>query len=244
MRAYLNGGKRGRYLILAGIAATETAWPGFEERWRRVLIRHNVNWWDTADAMSVDASGEFLIDPRLGWDRTRAETALDELGEVIRDTRAEHFDACTLRADALVMTCVVDMDAYAEAKTRNPRLRSAEAICANACVSSLVTIDEAPDVLCFDQDGGFMKALEEAWRVEGTRTSAWKPRQLETAGDVRNAHLLPGLQAADLLAWSTNDALQRAAEKGSPRANVLGRIPHYYGLEEIERAYPRQKEAR
>jgi hypothetical protein len=247
MKAYLSSGKRSRYLILAGLAATDTAWPSFERRWSGVLSEHNLTCWCTTDAMNMGPHPcrEFLLDPRLGWDRTRAEAAMEELGELIRDTRAEHFDACTLRSGVQVVTCVVDLDAHAVAKTRDPLLRAAEAICANVCISSLLAIDGAPGVLYLEQqDGGFTKEIEEAWRGERATSNTENAGHFEIVSHPRGTHPLPGLQAADLRVWSTHEGVQRAAETQSPRVNVVGRIQHYYGAEEFAREASRRVQAR
>ena len=243
MRAYISGGARGSHVILACLAAADSLWPGFEERWSRVLSKHNLRWWRAADAMSMAGHPRAaLVDPDLGWDRSRALAAVDELGGVIRDTHAEHFDACTLRSGVQIASCVVDMDAHSEAKSRNPRLPSAGAICANVCVAAVLGIDETPGVLHVDQGEGLVQEVAEAWSRERTSPNAEEIR-IETVRQVRDAHLARGLQAADLLVWSTGDGVRRAAEEGGPRANIFGRLSHYYGLEDIERDYPLTKEA-
>jgi hypothetical protein len=237
VKAYLKSGKPGRYLIIAGLAGVDAVWRGFDERWSRVLSKHNLSWWRATDAINTDPSAprESPLDPRLGWDRTRAEAAMNELGDVIRDTHAEHFDACTLRSGVQVMTCVVDLDAYAEAKARDPLLRAADAICANVCVSGLLAIGEASGALYVEQGGGFMQEIEDAWRVETATSNSENAGQVEIVGLPREAHPMAGLQAADLLVWSTHEGVQRAAQSGSPAVNIFGKIQHYYGLEELAR---------
>ena len=50
------------------------------------------------------------------------------------------------------------------------------------------------------------------------------------------------MQAADLMAWSTNQGAVRAVEKGIPRANIFGRTHYFYDLEEIEKEFTPEKE--
>jgi hypothetical protein len=244
LRAYYDGGAKGRHLTLAGLASGEAVWPKFERRWAKILRSHNLKWWHSADAMSIQPGTrrDFLIDPGLAWDRNKAEAAKADLRRLISSFHVALLDKRTLRSRFRILRCLIDLDHYREARARNPYLRSAYAICVNVCVGSLLPITSRGAHLFLDRGEKFLREIQPVWAVDRRKPAARWMRRLKSITPVTDWREVIPIQAADLVAWSVNDNPSRATEKGIARAHIFGRTHYYYDLEEIEKQYTRDSE--
>jgi hypothetical protein len=248
LKAHFDGSHQpwdGGLLTLAGLAASEVLWPDFDASWLDMLGRHGLKWWHSADAMSL-RSDEFLRVGAARWDRLRAEAAFGALSELITDFwKAPLIRDVRRQKGPQIVTCAVDLEGYRAARQRKPWLRSAEAICVHVCVGSLVIQreDDVPIALYFDRGERFMKEVEQVWRKDQKRPELIWPRQVGTIEplDWQRSY---ALQAADLLAWSTNRQCRVAGEGawGASFFQGLNRIHAFHGQAEIKAEYTREGE--
>ena len=247
LRVYYDGSidHEGGSLTLAGLGASDALWPQFEAGWAEALDHHGLKWWHSTDAMSLRVEA-FLQVGAVGWDHVRATAALQDLSGLITDFwKAELIKDLREQDGPQILTCTVDLEGYRAARQQNPWLRSAEAICVNVCVGGLVIQrpGDVPMALYFDQGERFMKEIEQVWRKDRKKPELVWPRQVRTirTSDWKQSY---ALQAADLLAWSTNRQCRLAGEDdpGAAFFRGLNRVHAFYGQAEIEAEYPPERE--
>lgn len=167
-----------------------------------------------------------LRDKFEGWTHDRVDAVMRDL-----------FNTCLspagwdeFRGRFVGAACTVNLEDYARARTEFPRLerKEPEAICVDHVVTiALMTLPEdlgkpfgkAGTVeLTFDRGEQFRHKINRMWTARaGIRPAVMDLVSLVTDGDMRQ---LPGLQAADLLAWHTN-RYRREGFLGAPESGVF-----------------------
>jgi hypothetical protein len=235
IKAYFDGSRydgRGiKLLCLGGVVASETVWPDFNQKWRVTLQTYGLTSFHMTDAMAH--RGDFD-----GWETVKIDDLLKALTNIVGGFFDRHLR---------VKSCVVNLDDYQKANTDVPRLKNPEAICVDFCCGTPVPPEEATPVdqqhsdiiFCFDKNESFLKFIDQAWRRRRKRRRGGWPEQVRNVLKASSTQE-PGLQAADLIAWSTN-AVYRGVERAYPYVwlNVLMGMHAYfdYGqiLEEVKK---------
>lgn len=191
------------FVTLAGYVGPPEAWAVFDERWRGLLTRLGLTHFHMADANA--RRGEFK-----GWSEDRVHAA-----------RARLLNECLapmgwvdFRGQFVGAACTVNLKDYARARADLPALKQKEpqAICVDHVVTvALMTLPSRKSEpfgkagkvdLCFDQNESFLHKINRM----SQRKPSLGPAVLDLIGRLRVGDMrqLPGLQAADLLAWHTN----------------------------------------
>jgi hypothetical protein len=202
LRSYFDGsGKsdnRGsNFLVLAGFAAENGLWVDFDNGWRSVLRDHGAAYLHMAEAIRFAEEYE-------GWSRDRVISLVNGMIAFLVAMPGDHqFHG---------FRCSVDLAAY-RAVRKLKRIPSPERICARWGLSLILNWrDQWPafpiDTLdiFFDRNEEFLKHLAKDWndkRIRGQYPF------YELIGTIEPVEMqkTPGVQAADLLAWSTNRLL-------------------------------------
>jgi hypothetical protein len=214
-----------KLLCLGGVIGPATVMDEFSKRWRATLNEHGVETFHMSDVMA--GRGNFD-----GWHRKRTDELLKALANVFGNFYQRHLR---------VKSCIIDLDAYDRAKTLFATLKNPEAICVDFCCGSAVPPDESVQadqqyssiIFCFDQNEEFLKFIYSAWqRRRKAHRGGW-PEQVKDIVKGNSAYE-PGLQAADLIAWSTNSAY-RGIERSYPYAflNILMGMHKFFDYDNI-----------
>lgn len=207
IQAYYDGSGRSddpntHFLTLAGYAGTPKAWQQFEERWVRVLKRHNCLYLHMSDARSL--RGEFA-----GWTYAHVITLLTDLfNECLSPTGWGEF-----KGEFYGASCTVNLADYEKALVDIPSLKEPEAICVDYVVTiALMALPENLDKpfgkegtveLYFDKGESFMHKIDRIWRSKPNNQLEGPFRLVSNIGKADATEVI-GLQAADYLAWHTN----------------------------------------
>ena len=240
LKAFADGSNKSHeagHLTLACIAAPEDVWPGFESAWAAVLQRHGLKWWHTTDAMSLKGRRDFLRDNAASWDMIKARASNRDLEEVVDEALVQHAGS-----GFQVLTCTVYLDDYQIARERNWFLRTAEAICVNGAIGSLLLDPrDGSGMVYFDRGEKFLKEIHQVWVRDLKKARVDWPNQIKVITHLDAKESYP-LQAADLVAWNLSHSLDPGGHTATRLTGFGGRTVIYYDLEEIETRYPLDKE--
>ena len=182
-------GKSNDSEFLTGVFASESVWDRFEKCWREILAKYHISDFHTSEAMSL--RGRFS--KQNGWSKPKVYELVKDLWNVIRKHRwTEDF---SLNSNLYARSCTVKMQDYYQAKSANPKLREAEAICTQFCLNTQKLF------WCLIREKSFLKTLYRNW-IKGRNlpTACW-PKQIKGI-EFGNAAKSCPMQAADLIAWT------------------------------------------
>lgn len=210
IKAYFDGSRYDgpgiKLLSLGGVVASESVWSDFNQKWRTELQKYGLTIFHMKDAMG--RRGEFY-----GWERQNIENLLKTLTNILFGFFERHL---------LVKSCTINLDDHQKAKALIPNLKEPEAICVDFCCGTPVSLEEdvpphrpySDIVYCFDQNERFLRFIDRAWRLRRKRRRGGWPQQVQKILQASTVEE-PGLQAADLIAWSTN-ATYREVKRAYP----------------------------
>jgi hypothetical protein len=150
--------------------------------------------------------GEFAASK--GWTHDRVDSLLADLfNECLAPTRREEVAGQFYGA-----SCSIDLPHYRKARAEIENLKEPESLCVDFVVTvALMALPENRVMplrkegtvkLIFDNKELFMSKVVGAWTRR--RRNERGPLSLIASIDKQDGHICVGLQAADLLAWSTN----------------------------------------
>lgn len=229
IKAYFDGSRYDgpgiKLLSLGGVVASESVWSDFNQKWCIELKKYGLTSFHMTDAMA--RRGNFH-----GWERENIDNLLRTLTNIVFGFFERHLR---------VKSCTINLDDHQKAKALVPRLKEPEAICVDFCCGTPVPPEEdAPPnqlysdiVYYFDQNERFLKFIDRAWRRRRRRRRGGWPQQVQRITKASTGEE-PGLQAADLIAWSTN-ATYREVERAYPYfwLNVFMGIHAFFDYEQI-----------
>ena len=247
LRAYLDssGDLNGRYVTLAAFVGPDNIWQEIDAEWANILNGHT-------PAASYVHMRELahLRDgfSGLGWTK---ESAFGLVFECLM--YMQHLDKKTFG----MFYCAVDLDACRKLKAETYRLPDPIDMCNEFCTEKILDwyLVRYPGIInpsainyFFDQNEPFKARFEEKWkRGRGRRAKAKENDPLckwDLIGDVKSAEMkrTPGLQAADILAWSVNR--QNTTNGDVPGAglseimwNIIPSLYKIWDEAEIRKAY-------
>jgi len=138
--------------------------------------------------------------------------------------------------------CAVDLEAWRKLKAETYEMPTPVELCNKYCSETVVTwylmahpgvIDPVRSIqYFFDQDEYFKAPFEEKWRHEtkrARRLRAWNPWNSIVGITTADMRSIPGIQAADMVAYGVNRELTKGTGPYSQMPNIMRQvIPHYY----------------
>lgn len=235
LRAYLDSsGKLGDdYIALAAFAASDEMWVKFETDWQSILDGHTPK----AKYVHMREIAHQIqgFDRKLGW---TPRNAYGLAGKCL--SYMSHLDKKRFR----MFYCAVDLKVWNKLKAETYPLPNPIDLCNDACVKGVMLwyVDKYPDVidlqndtlrLFFDKGEPFKQPLEDEWIRQTERStergvwSIWNLIEQVTPVDMRK---VPGVQAADILAWSVNrEQTKEAGKNGTFLRHIMQQtIPASY----------------
>ena len=203
LKTYFDGSWDSRCMSLAGLAADEDVWSYFDHEWRGILAnRGNARYMHMKEAMPLEK--EFK-----GWSAEKRDFLLiGLLGLLMEVGQHKKFHA---------FTCSVDLAAHDRWQARN-RLPAAARLCARIAFPKMLDwYSEFPDPILdtidvfFDRNEPFIGHISNDWNNLKLR------KKYPVWGLVRTVApaemlLTPGVQAADMLAWSAHRLIIKKLE--------------------------------
>lgn len=224
VRVYFDGGNQHDTLgelTLAAIVGTDIQWRNLEESWTANLRNHHAPFVHTTDAVSLN--NEFSQDK--GWSKNRTRELLRDSVTIINRCLAEplkhNFDGI------LPLTTTVNMRDFKRAKQKVPDLGTPEAICVISTLDMCFQhgsrhLDIHRFKLIFDQNEKFYGHIRD--RKDNRKSRAtdriWSNVDALTEADMRR---VPGLQVADLFAWSVNSKYKHGGTHHNWQKELLAR---------------------
>jgi hypothetical protein len=198
--------RKGDLVTLAGFAADDSVWAEFDAKWRNALKGTRQRPEAPYLHMREATKGKGPFTYKNGWN-------LKKVGFLVTDllTYMQTVDKKRFRQ----FGCTVDLEAYRKLTAQGYLFNDPVDICNEFCPFSVLAWYHAdyPGIIhsahyFFDVDEPFKVPFEERWKSEKGNfldptavREVWSLIKTVTTGDMRDK---PALQAADLLAWSSN----------------------------------------
>jgi Protein of unknown function (DUF3800) len=191
------------FLHLSGVAAIDTEWAEIEQTWRHILQAGSLKAEYMHMIEAVHLRGEF--NRAKGWSDNAVFELINALLSYVTTIPKDKY--CQF-------ICSVDMNAYRALQKQTYQMDSPVDLCNAACVEAVMwwylTTYKGLDfeaVYCFDQGEPFEEAFKKKWERQIDRDmrvgnhGPWSQITHIGSAAMRKE---PGLQIADMLAWSRN----------------------------------------
>src|SRR5262249_30350295 len=234
LKCYFDGSEKiGRRLTLAGVAGDEAVWEGLEAEWRAFLAHVGVPYSHMKEVFAMK-------DEFQGWKRPKRDWFVNGLITLAQT----HQDQSKGRLKAFTTT--VDLAAHEEF-SHIPGLPEPARMCVRCIVPKIVDWyggfpEKILDVMefYFDRDEPFMQHIWDDWNSPTIRAKypAWG--LIRTIAPVE-MKLTPGVQVADLFAWSRTRVDTQDDDKYFGAAGLLchpSSADHYIFDRDKIRTYP------
>jgi len=210
IRTYLDssGKLENNYLTLAAFFGPDEVWAEFETKWQEVLHNHVPR----AEYIHMRE----LVRQLDGFDRAFGWTQKNCWELVIKCLMfIQHLDKQRFR----MFYCAIDLEAWRKLKAETYQLPDPIELCNESCSEIIMKwyLVRYPDIIShlpalhyfFDRDEYFKQPFEDKWKAELAKLDASKGdwsvwslvEEVSTVADMRK---VPGIQAADVLAWAVN----------------------------------------
>src|ERR1700724_2018791 len=214
MRGYYDMSGDSQRVVLAGYAATPSRWALFEKSWNEVLGNFQPRCESLHMRDAAQLRGDFAI--KNGWSTERVDVLIYELL-----TRCLVTHGRPAGEDGLfAVVCTVELDDFKRAAREIPQLRNRGPywVCAEYVTGiALRLLPQDPErplffrsgtvEMCFDRGERFAAQVrDERKRAMKRREGKRGPLSLVSAISEGVAREMPGLQAADYLAWHSNSS--------------------------------------
>lgn len=217
-------------LTLASFTGLRDHWIAFESDWDAVTQKHKAPPLHATDAMSL--SGEFSL--AKGWSDARVDETVEDYLRVVED----HCAISNVRAGIRPVIITVLLDDFESALIANPELESPIHVAAIQCTGMSLTfgsyIGGSTFELIFDRGEPFRGHLVDRWK--NPRSVAINPvwKQVTAVAEA-SSHVTPGLQVADLWAWTVNDVIgsENLSRSWQSRLLVIEREQELYDSERL-----------
>jgi hypothetical protein len=230
LRAYFDssGTLENDYITLAAFAASDEMWGTFETDWKAILEQHKPK--AKYVHMREIAHQVKGFDRKFGWNDENAFGLANECLIYMSRLDKKRFR---------MFYCVVDLKAWHKLRAQTYPLPSPVAMCNEFCSRGVLMwyASMYPDVIdlqtdsvkyCFDKGEPFKQPFEDEWILETKRSedsgvwSVWNLIEQITPVEMRK---VPGVQAADILAWAVNrEQTSAAGKKGSMMRQIMMKV--------------------
>lgn len=214
------GGDSDQWLTLGGLIATNPNWATFQKQWEAMLrdrypIAPYVHMTDL-----ITGNDPFEI--CNGWTEYKVDRLVQDAEIVLGQMHKEHVRA---------FACSIDLSARKRLIAQGYEISDPAAICAEIGMGALIQWyrDTHPfemAYLFYDQDEQFISSIRSSWLIyDKQRKQRLAHPFWGTIANVRpvSMHDTPGIQAADIVAWSVTRRLRYGGtdDKWAPLANSL-----------------------
>jgi hypothetical protein len=204
IKCFFDGGnqadpKQYKTMTLCAVAGTGVQWTNIEKQWATVLSIYEAPFIHTSDMLTLNEP--FTV--TNGWSHPKVHALLTDCVRVIDRCKAKPEDDWPHGIMPVSITIV--LDDFKRAVAEIPVLGRPELHCAIHCLQMCGHWCDAMHVntlqLVFDQNEPFHGHLSDRWksRRAGKEETIWEHVIAMTEADSRE---VPGLQVADLIAWS------------------------------------------
>jgi hypothetical protein len=210
-------------VTLASVSGDSVQWRTLESNWAEALKRHGVNYLHTTDALSLKR--EFSIDK--GWDPKRVDLLLTELVSVLEQSCARQRQETITGRGLRPCTVRIELTDFKKAQHEIEDLPPVTEVCATQYLGHCDRWRQFCGghwlYLFFDQGESFCGHIVDRIRNPIAKKDFPETRRILRC-DQLDMRRVPGLQAADLVAWSVSHADNLRSEwqirvLGIPRDN-------------------------
>jgi hypothetical protein len=236
LRAYLDssGKLENEYLTLAAFAASEEMWGKFETDWQAILDGHTPKAEYVHMREIAHQVGGF--DRKFGWNDENAFGLANKCLVYMSNLDKKRFR---------MFYCAVDLKAWHKLKAETYPLPSPIELCNQFCPRGVMFwwFDKYPEMIdpnkdsfkfFFDKGEYFKRPFEDEWIAETKiaeeqgKWSIWQ--RIEQVSEVEMKKV-PGVQAADILAWAVNrEQTTAAGKKGTMLRHIMMQVIPAYSV--------------
>jgi hypothetical protein len=200
LKAYFDGSGKDdnpecRFVTIAGFAAEDDIWAYFESEWRKILMDRG-----NPGHLHMHKAIQHKVAPYAGWGAAKVQFLVQGLIGLLREVNADP-KFCSFYV-------TVDLDAHRKYAAKN-NIPPVAQLCANmAFARMLIWYGQTSGLmtnidLFFDRGDPFLNVLMQQWNSREIKQKYPWWRLVRTIAPVDSAST-PGVQAADMLAWSHN----------------------------------------
>lgn len=228
LRAYFDssGQINDSYITLAAFVASEEMWEQFETDWSQILSDHTPKATYVHMRELVHQRGGF--NSSLGWTDENAFGLSNKCLGYMSQLDKKRFR---------MIYSAVDLTAWRKLRAETYQLPDPVSLCVDTCQLGIFGwyMETYPEILdlradaievFFDQGEPFKGKFERRWTEEKQesrrRKKAWNSWRMISKISAVDMRHVPGVQAADILAWAVN----RDAVKSEGKGKFLRRIMH------------------
>lgn len=232
MRTYLDssGKLESNYLTLAGFAASDELWGEFETQWSEILRNHH----PSADYLHMWELSHYegKFERGKGWNPTTGFELVMKCLKYMNGLDKQRFR---------MFYCAVDLMAHRKLLKRTYKIPSPIELCNRYCSETVFSwyLAKHPGVVdpirsiqyYFDINEYFKGPFEEKWRSETKRSRRereWNPWCSIIGIETTQMRCIPGIQAADMIAWGTNREMTQAGGPYSDMAWMMRQLVPFY----------------
>lgn len=222
-----------RFVTLAGVAAEEEGWKWLDTKWAQILSKHPRK---PQYLHMVEAMG--LRDSFKDWTEAEVTTLVTELclltAEIHNRSLFQGFRFTMDNGAHRKWKTIGDLDKIPKNIALGMFHRAARWY-----IETLPTEKVArPFVLLFDRNEPYMDEVRHEWQI-GAKASEFPWWGMISSIAPVEMQKTPGVQVADMLAWSTNRVRSSGTAdwKGQLAARVLALVPHLWN--EVEENHMR-----
>ena len=192
-------------VTLAAFSGSAIQWKNFDVKWNANLKKHDAPWLHTTDAIGL--TKEFS--KRHGWTKDRVDRLITDCVSILTTCSAVRKEIVITHAGIRPATVSVLLKDFQRVLAVIPDIGSVEHICATQCTAFCLHyglhIGAISFEMFFDRNEPFFGHIQD--RVNNRQAKHFDPiwKRVHTLAE-SEMHNLPGLQAADLLAWTINDS--------------------------------------
>lgn len=194
-------------VTLAAFSGDALHWRRFDKKWNTTLMQHGVDFLHTTDAIGLTKA----FSKRQGWSEKRVYNLISDCVSAIELHAATRRDTRIIYPGIRPATVSILLKDFKMALAEVPDLGTPENICAIQCFAFCyvygIYTGASKFQLFFDRNEPFYGHVLDRMNNRGSkrRDAIWRQVYSVTEADMRH---IPGLQAADLLAWSVNHEKQ------------------------------------
>jgi hypothetical protein len=212
-------------MTIAGVAAPDELWAEIETKWWEILHNYSPRA-EYTHMVEINALSKGF-DKRLGWSHQSAFGLVAQCLAYMSRLDKQRFR---------VFHCTVDLEAWQKLTNQGYKIPTPIDLCNEFCVfgiqlwyaykypleSEIIDLATDAERYIFDRNEQFFLPFRQRWNSEKDKfeaTGAISPWVL--IGDVTEGEMkkVPGIQAADILAWSVNR--DRTSPEGYPGKSYL-----------------------
>ena len=215
-KAYFDGGNQADTrlydtITLAAVSATSSLWGAFEKDWAVILEKHGAKFLHTTDAIAGQG-------PYAQWGRSQVNEFVGDCVSVIEKHATTRADDQFVYKGLRPAAVTVFLKDFKKASAEVPGLGAVEELCmihaTAGCTAWGINMGCLKVHFYFDQNERFYGHLLDRLRNKKARAARPELENHVVHHGVSDMRSVPGLQAADLFAWSINHMYKYGIKPG------------------------------